>query len=192
MQRFAMFFITLAFVPLKMPGQALTAEQQIAQAVLPLPESLRAGATVLGYDEKLTLTTLRKGSNAMVCTADRPGDDQFDVRCYHQAFLPAIQRARELRGQGLEGSAVDQEMEKEIKAGSIKLPNHATAGYRMLGPIGAYDAATNQCTGEIRRWQSLHLPFQTAADLTLPTESKRDMPYVMASGTWWAHVMIEH
>jgi len=223
MQRFAMVLFTLAFVPLKMPGgQALTAEQQIAQAVLPLPESLRAGAKVLGYDEKLTLTTLRKGSNAMVCTADRPGDDHFDVRCYHEAFMPAIQRARELRSQGLEGSAVDQEMDKEIKAGSIKLPNHARAGlpvrrsssrcsaappvryslisccprarlplclrlgcvhdppfdyehpagYRMLGPIGAYDAATNQVTGEIRRWQSLHLRFQTAADLSLPTESK--------------------
>lgn len=37
-----------------------------------------------------------------------------------------------------------------------------------------------------------YLPFQTAADLTLPTRSKRDMPYVMASGTWWAHVIIEH
>jgi hypothetical protein len=32
----------------------------------------------------------------------------------------------------------------------------------------------------------------SAADLTLPTESKPNMPYVMASGTWWAHVMIEH
>jgi hypothetical protein len=62
----------------------------------------------------------------------------------------------------------------------------------MLGPISAYDPATNAVTGEIRSWQSLHLPFQTAGDLTLPTESNRDMPYVMASGTWWAHVMIEH
>jgi hypothetical protein len=188
--------VVVMFVPLMLPAQAVTqaptAEQQIAQAVLPLPESLRAGATVLGYDAKLTLVTLRKGSNAMVCTADRPGDDQFDVRCYHESFMPAIQRARELRSQGLQGSAVDQEMEKEIKAGSIQLPNHATAGYRMLGPISAYDPATNAVTSEIRSWQSLHLPFQTAVDLTLPTESKRDMPYVMASGTWWAHVMIEH
>lgn len=51
--------------------------------------------------------------------------------------MSAFNGARELRWQGLERSAVDQEMEKEIK-------------------------------------------------------SKRDMPYVMASGTWWAHVMIEH
>ena len=48
------------------------------------------------------------------------------------------------------------------------------AGYRMLGPIGAYDAATNK-----------------VMDLTLSTESKRDMLYLMASGTCWAHVMIE-
>jgi hypothetical protein len=191
MKRIAVLFF-LAFVTVTMRAQTPTSEQQIAAAVLPLPESLRAGATVLGYDDKLNLVTLRKGSNAMVCTADRPGDDQFDVRCYNESFMPAINRARELRRQGLQGSAVDQAMEKEIKAGSIQLPGHATAGYRMLGPIAAYDPATNTVTSEIRRWQSLHLPFQTAAELTLPTESKRDMPYVMASGTWWAHVMIEH
>ncbi len=79
--------------------------------------------------------------------------------------MPAITPARELRAQGLQGKAVDQEMEKEIKAGSIRLPDHATAGYRMLGPIGAYDAGTNTATSEIQKWQSVHLPFQNRGGL---------------------------
>jgi hypothetical protein len=63
--------------------QAPPASQQIAAAVLPLPAVMREHATVLGYAPDLSLVTLRQGSNGMVCTASRPGADEFDVRCYH-------------------------------------------------------------------------------------------------------------
>jgi hypothetical protein len=72
-----------------------SAGQQIAAAVLPLPEVLREHATVLGYAPDLSLVTLREGSNGMVCTASRPGDAEFDVRCYHQSFMPVVRRMRE-------------------------------------------------------------------------------------------------
>ena len=63
----------------------------------------------------------------------------------------------------------------------------------MLGPIHGYDAATNTTTDAIDRWQSLHILYATAADLGVAEESVGIEPYAMASGTWWAHVMIlEH
>src|SRR5580704_18189988 len=78
------------------PTQVPSASQQIAAAVLPLPEVMREHATVLGYAPDLSLVTLREGTNGMVCTASRPGDAEFDVRCYHESFMPAVRRMREL------------------------------------------------------------------------------------------------
>ena len=48
------------------------ADQQIHQSLRALPESLRDGATVVGYSESGERVTLKKGSNGMTCWADDP------------------------------------------------------------------------------------------------------------------------
>ena len=71
-------------------------------------------------------------------------------------------------------------------------------------PITA--AAVAECAGDVRpgdivlvhtgwtekmtRWQSIHIPNATAEDLGLVVDQKDLMPFVMASGTLWSHVMI--
>ena len=174
--------------------QAPPVSQQIAAAVLPLPEVMRERATVLGYAPDLSLITLRQGSNGMVCTASRPSADDFDVRCYHESFMPVIRRLRDLNSQGVKPAEIDRIINAEVKAKKLAIPDHPTAGYRMLGPISAYHPATNAVGGEIQAWQSVHFPYRTAAEIGLPEEGQvaRTMPYVMSSGTFWAHVMIEH
>ena len=168
--------------------------QQIAAAVLPLPEPLRAQATVLGYSSDLALITLRAGTNGMVCTATRPGDQDFDVRCYHESFMPIVRRLRDLHGQGLSQKEISRVVDAEIQSKKLPLPVAPAAGYRMLGPISAYSPATNSVGPEIESWQSIHFPYKTAAEIGLPEEGKvpRSFPYVMGSGTFWSHVMIEH
>ncbi|MBI1895963.1 MAG: hypothetical protein HYS04_05420, partial [Acidobacteria bacterium] len=59
-----------------MPGAPGTGQRerrpgsdQIASAVLAAPKDRRAAATVLGYNEKGEVVTLRKGSNDLVCLA---------------------------------------------------------------------------------------------------------------------------
>ena len=172
----------------------LPASQQIASAVLPLPEVMREYATVLGYAPDLSLVTLRRGSNGMVCTASRPGQSEFDVRCYHESFMPLVRRLRELNSQGVKLEEIYRIVDAEVKAKKLEIPDHPTAGYRMLGPLSAYQATTNTVGKEIESWQSVHFPYKTAAELGLPEEGQvnRTMPYVMASGTFWSHVMIEH
>ncbi|MFN0180829.1 MAG: hypothetical protein ACKVZ0_18660 [Gemmatimonadales bacterium] len=179
-----------AFAQTRVPTPA----DQVAAAVLPLPEALRGGAGVRGYDESMRLVTLRETTNGMICTGDRPGDAEFDVRCYERSFLRAIDRRRELGASGGTGtlSSPDPRFEEEVKSGKLPLPSYPTAGYRMLGPIGGYDPATRAWTEEIERWQSVHFPFRTAAEIGLPTEREGTTPFVMASGTWWSHVMIVH
>jgi hypothetical protein len=46
----------------------------------------------------------------------------------------------------------------------------------------------------IESWQSIHFPYKTAAEVDLPEEGQvpSTFPYVMASGTFRSHVMIEH
>jgi hypothetical protein len=172
----------------------LSAAQQIAAAVLPLPEPMRQNATVMGYAPDLSLVILRTGTNGMVCTAFRPGNTDFDVRCYHESFMPVIRRLKELFAQKLNDEDVNRTVDAEVRAKKLTIPDHPTAGYRMLGPMTAYDSINNTVGKEIASWQSIHFPYKTAAEIGLPEEGEvpRTTPYVMSSGTIWAHVMIEH
>ena len=165
----------------------------IAAAVLPLPEQLRSGATVVRLNSSRQPEVLRQGKNGMVCIADRPDDDAFDVRCYRDTFIPVVYRAFQL------GYPVDGEkVAAEIKSGTLKLSSEPTAGYRCLGPVAGYDASRQSIDSQIECWQSIHFPYRTAAEIGLPDERdvpesrQRDVPYVMASGTYWSHVMIRH
>ena len=47
-------------------GEATSPKQQITAAVLAAPDSMRAGATVLGYGADGRLTTLRKGPGGLI------------------------------------------------------------------------------------------------------------------------------
>ena len=70
-------FLLSAFVLVAAPLAAQTAAAdkpvawQVASAVLPLPDSMRPGAKVLGYRGG-ELVELRAGTNGMICLADDP------------------------------------------------------------------------------------------------------------------------
>ena len=171
-------------------AQASADSAAVAAAVLPLPASLRPGAGVIRLDAGGRPHELRKSANGMVCLADRPGDAVFDVRCYHRTFMPFIYRGRQLAVSGVPDSSVARRIDEEVKRGTLELPPGPTAGYRALGPIAGYDSATNTVSDTIDVWQSVHLPYRTAAAIGLPTTADGIHPYVMASGTYWSHIMI--
>ena len=165
--------------------------QELEASVLPLPEALRVGAGVRVITSS-GVNILRPSSNGLMCTADQPGDDVFDVRCYHVEWLAVMDYARLLRQQDVPDSDLDARLKDAEVQGIIEFPDSPTAGYRMLGPIGDFDATTTDAGEAIDKWQSVHFPFRTAAELGLPTTPEGVMPYVMSSGTWWSHVMIVH
>lgn len=110
-----------------------------------------------------------------------------------------IRRARRLYRSGQTGEQVDDEIRRKLEAGELLMPTTLTAGYRMLGPISAYDRQSRTVGPEIARWQSIHFPFHTAAEIGLTEDEEPNeptlsglMPYVMAAGTWWSHLMIVH
>lgn len=172
-------------------GQHGQPDRQIAAAVLPLPVELQSDAGVFTVRDGERVW-LRQSDNGMVCNADDPADDQFDVRCYHRDFRTVMERAAALRAAGLSRAGQEAQLRREIDEGRLHLPSAPTAGYRMLGPIAAFDAMTATAGPEIRKWQSIHFPFKTASEMGLPENRETRMPFVMASGSWWSHVMIMH
>jgi hypothetical protein len=188
----AAFFLPTA------PAQTDELARRIAAALLPLPESMRADATVVSRGEDGKVSVLRKGSGEMVCTADQPGNQVFYVNCFHQAIYDARNRAEEVTkelqraNKPADRNAVFAVIDKEIKDGKLKLPDHPVMGFQMRGPRSGYNPATNTVSSEITVWQMVEIPYTTGAKLSLPEEPKGTVPWVMFPGTWDAHIMIEH
>lgn len=144
---------------------------------------MRGGATVLGYADDMTVTTLREGTGQLVCLADDPSDDGFHVACYHESLEPFMKRGRELRRQGV--TAVDSVRRAEIENGTLSYPDHPAALYNLSGN---YDAAADT----VRKASSLkvvYVPYATGETTGLPTKPEGG-PWLMEPGTPWAHVMI--
>jgi hypothetical protein len=166
----------------------LTTEQQIASAILAAPEDRRAGAEVLGYDAQGKVVTLRKGSNDLVCLADKPGDARFSVACYHKDLEPFMARGRELESQGVAGNDRNEKYRwKEIKEGKLKMPSEPRMLYVLNGK--GFDNATGTITNPSLRWV-LYWPFATPESTGLATRPRRGEPWLMDAGTAGAHVMI--
>jgi hypothetical protein len=163
-------------------------DAQIAAAVQAAPEDKRAGATVLGYDAAGALTTLRKGTNELICLADNPKVDGIGVACYHQDLEPFMARGRELTAQGVTDDKVrDQTRFKEVDAGKLRMPKEPRMLYVTSGK--AVDAATGQIVEASTRWV-IYVPYATAETTGMPTKPGPGAPWLMDPGTPGAHVMI--
>lgn len=161
---------------------------QIATAVLPLQENLRAGATVYGYTEKGTLKTLRKGTNDMICIADNPSGEGVSVSCYPSSLEPFMARGRELSAEGKSFKEKARIRGEEIASGKIKMPEDPT----MLSIC--FGEAYNQETGEIsdaKLRYVVYTPFATSKSTGMPdTPQPGGQPWLMDAGTHRAHIMI--
>jgi hypothetical protein len=163
--------------------------RQIASAVLPLPEPLRADATVMGYREAGgPLVLLRKGTNGMICLADDPSLAPFHVACYHESLEPFMARGRALRANGITGDQVDTVRFKEVADGKLPVPTQPAALWQLNGAPGSYDPATNTVK-EARHLYVVYIPFATTATTGIPSIPQQGQPWLMLPGTPKAHIM---
>jgi hypothetical protein len=163
-----------------------TVEQQIATAVLPLPESFRETATVMGYRSADKLEMLRATDGPMICLADNPAEERFHVACYHRSLEPFMARGRELRAQGI--SNVDSLRYPEVEAGTLPMPNRA-ALWSMTGPPGSMDFATATPAEGVRALYVVYIPGATPESTGLPAAPGPNSPWLMFPGTPKAHIM---
>lgn len=184
---FATIALVLGAAPLGAQGAAPIPpkEEQVAAAVLPLPEDMRAGARVLGYDASGKFVTLREGKG-MVCLAQYPREPRFHVSCYAESMEPFMARGRELRAGGTPEVQVDTVRYADVKSGKLKMPTAPAALYQIFGK--AYDPRTQVVT-EGRRLYVVYVPFATGASTGLPERPHGNDPWLMQAGTPKAHIM---
>lgn len=171
-------------------AQEVAPEKQVAAAVAAVPEPMRAGATVLGYDTEGELVELRAGTNAFVCLADDPTDERFHVACYHESLEPFMARGRALRASGLSRSEVQATRKAEIEAGELEMPSHPAALYSLTGPPGSFDPETETVSGADPLYV-VYIPYATETSTGLsPRPVAPGAPWLMDAGTPWAHIMV--
>ncbi|GMQ82742.1 MAG: hypothetical protein BMS9Abin05_2203 [Rhodothermia bacterium] len=171
-------------------AQVPHAEDQIGGAVLAAPAQARAEVTVLGYISPGRMSMLKKGTNELICLADNPDKEGFDVVCYHKDLDPYMARGRELRKEGIGGSENLATRQAEIEAGTLSWPTQASMLYVLSGDEGAYDSATG--TAETARLRYvIYVPYVTGESTGFSvTPTVPGAPWLMGSGTYRAHIMI--
>ncbi|MEZ5287402.1 MAG: hypothetical protein R2712_21900 [Vicinamibacterales bacterium] len=179
--------VVMTMAALGAAAQDPPADAQIAQAVQAAPADMRDGAAVLGWVGGKA-TTLRAGTNELVCLADNPAAEGFSVACYHKDLDPFMARGRELTAQGVTDDRIrDRTRFDEIAAGSLPMPKEPRTLYVLTGRSA--DAA-GHVEGAYTRWV-LYVPFATGASTGLPTKpAGPGAPWLMDPGTGGAHIMI--
>jgi hypothetical protein len=163
------------------------AADQIAASTLAAPEDRRAEATVLGYNAAGDVVTLRKGTNDMICLADKPGDESYSVACYHNDLEPFMARGRELEKQGVSGKERHELRWKEVDDGKLIMPRDARTLYVLTG--SGFDAASGQIIEPYLRWV-VYSPYATPESTGLSTSPSPGAPWLMYPGKAGAHIMI--
>jgi hypothetical protein len=173
-------------------AQERTVAWQIAAAVLPLPDSMQAGAEVLGYRTPGgPLLQLRAGTNEMICLTDDPGIEGYAANCYHASLAAFMQRGRALRAAGItKRSAVDSARLAEITAGTLLMPKTSAALYSLYADSLNFDPAVGRPAGA-RTLVSFYIPYATEASTGISVQPLTDQPWLMYPGKPWAHLMIQ-
>lgn len=162
---------------------AQTKDEKIAQAVLPLPEDLRAGAAVYDYNDEGQRVMLRGGSNHLEC---KPRDKNGFTSCTGKVTAARRDHSAKLAAGGLEGEELQAAMLAAEGAGEIDPAPFGSMYYRLY-----------EKDDRIQLLWVVFLPNATADDLGMSLESQRDnslagmgRPWMMREGTPSAHLMI--
>jgi hypothetical protein len=171
-------------------NQKLTPEQQILSAIQAAPMVSRDLASVYGYNEQGEFELLRQGSNAIICIADDPNKDGYEVVAYHKSLEPFMARGRELTKEGKNRDEKEKIREEEAIANVLRMPDVPAALHIYFGENGYYDIKENKIKNSRYRYV-VYTPFATAETTGLGLQpNKEGHPWLMFPGKYNAHIMI--
>lgn len=164
-------------------------DEQIAAAVLPLPEQMRAAATVMGYKAANKLEVIRAGTNGMHCLALYVTRPDFHVACYHKGLEDFMGRGREIREKLGAKANVDSIRFKEIADGKLKMPAMG-ALYTLTGKKESWNGATRKAS-QVTPLAVVYVPGATEASTGLSAVPQSgSTPWLMFPGSAKAHIML--
>ena len=180
--------ITISFALLGLLGptsaNAQVGDEAIARAVLPLPESMRAEASVFTYDaETGARHVLRQGPNAVECKVK---DEKGHTWCYPKSTAARRDFSAKLALGGLEGDELRAAEAAAEAAGTIDPVPPGSIVYRL-----------DESDGGIQLLWAVMLPNLTSANLGISSAGRfkssvagKGTPWMMREGTSSAHLMI--
>jgi len=172
------------------PNQKLTVDQQITSAISAAPQEVREGAKVYGYDDENKFITLREGTNEMICIADNPEKDGFEVVSYHSDLEPYMARGRVLKTEGKSFAERRDIREKEAKEGLLLMPKRPATLHILHGAKGWFDIDSTKIRNAKYRYV-VYIPFATQASTGLSLKPNAPgHPWLMFPGKANAHIMI--
>lgn len=157
-------------------------QAEVDKAVLAAPANLRGQATVIKWNPAdWTYTTLRKGTNRLVCfdSSGYPGQDAFSVECSSIANLDRIKQNLMFEAEPnlTERRAAIAAFEKD---GTRAKPEYGSVWYHLWGKEQA----------SARSHMTVAVPGATAQSIGVPDNGKMGGVWVMDAGTSAAHLMI--
>ena len=196
MKRIALYLLGVAALSASMLAQAQggrgapppppplepgASQADVDMALLAAPGNLKDQATVIKWKPDQTYTTLRKGTNRLVCY-DRSGfplQQPFSIEC---TMLGNLDRAAqnmkiEALGDRAKAQAAFDEAEKN---GTRVKPEFGSVWYHSQGP--------DQARG--RGHVTVAVPGATTQTLGLPDNGRGGGVWIMNAGTTTAHLMI--
>ncbi|HEU4827816.1 MAG TPA: hypothetical protein VFT04_01340 [Gemmatimonadales bacterium] len=181
-------FAAMSLAPENLESQQRSERWEVAAAVLPLPDSMRAGARVLIFRGP-DLIEVRPGTNEMVCLGDDPAHKGFQASCYHRSLEPFMAKGRELRAAGItKREAVDSARLADVKSGRIVMPSSAILS-SVFAESDSFDALAGP-PGKHTALDVIYLPFATQESSGITEQPAVDRPWLMFAGKPWAHVML--
>ncbi|MCX6940061.1 MAG: hypothetical protein NTX09_04865, partial [Verrucomicrobia bacterium] len=128
----------------------------------------------------------RPGTNNLICLADDPKQNGFNVSCYHKDLEPFMTRGRELAAQGKKAVEITKIREEDVKSGKLKMPDRGVLNVTT----GKHDAATGEVTELYTRYV-VYIPYATPDTTGIPlAPATPGGPWIMDAGTHRAHIMI--
>ena len=194
MKRIALFALVLLALSISMLAQGRGAtpppppplepgasQADVDMALLAAPGNLKDQATVIKWKPDQTYTTLRKGTNRLVCY-DRSGfplQQPFSIECTMLTNLDRVAQnmKTEALGDRAKAQAVFDEAEKN---GTRVKPEFGSVWYHIQGP--------DQARG--RGHVTVAVPNATTATMGLPDNGRGGGVWIMNAGTTTAHLMV--
>ena len=196
MKRIALYLLGVAALSASMLAQAQggrgapppppplepgASQADVDMALLAAPGNLKDQATVIKWKPDQTYTTLRKGTNRLVCY-DRSGfplQQPFSIECTMLTNLDRVAQNMKIEALGDRAKAQAAFDEAEKNNTRVK-PEFCSVWYHIQGP--------DQARG--RGHVTIAVPSATTATMGLPDNGSGGGVWIMNAGTTTAHLMV--
>lgn len=163
------------------PLEAGASQADVDKALLAAPDQLKAAATVIKWKPDLSgYTTLRKGTNRLVCfdKSGLPGQLPFSVECTSVGNLDRAQQNMKFESEP-DRAKRQAALDAAEKNGTRAKPEFGSVWYHVMG----------QSQEQARHHMTIAVPGATAQSLGLPDNPQQGGVWIMNAGTTTAHLM---